>query len=149
VTIASTASCTPGTSSMETIFSASAARTTYGLASVLLPWWAATVHSPSSYARVTVMAAGTLGLLGRALRPARFAGRGRSSATGAGSGTAGLLVGASAGALRVGAIFAVSLPAVSLPAVSLPVDGGAGAAAAAGPAVRAGAGGLDPLARRL
>src|SRR5690606_12599671 len=56
----STASCTPGTSNMPTIFSASAGRITYGLARVLLPWWAATVHSPSSYARVTVRAGGAM-----------------------------------------------------------------------------------------
>src|SRR6266542_2293528 len=68
-TISSTASCTPGTSSIETILSASVARITYGLARALLPCCALTVHSLSAYASVTVnVAAGFT--LGCALRGA-------------------------------------------------------------------------------
>src|SRR5690606_9520590 len=100
-----TASWTPGTSSMPTIFSASLGRIRYGLASTLLPWVAPTVHSPASYDSVTVKAAGDLGRLPRAARlpaeraapaaagvgaaaePAGVAGpAGRSAAAGVGAG---------------------------------------------------------------
>src|SRR5690606_30170378 len=132
----------PGTSNMPTIFSASAGRITYGLARVLLPWWAATVHSPSSYARVTVRAGGGLGLPARAFRPARFAGRG--------DGSADPVVVAAPGSPVAGFPAAGSLVAAA-PAVGL-VDGAAVGALAptAGPAAGgADAGTADPLALRV